>query len=225
MATGLVNPPDRTALIASRNVLKELEKEIVSLFELDDPKPLYACPIKPTYIDQVSKEPPYEEWVEYLDDRIGLEEAGAYQILHQQARQYVLDRYPGNQLTGIVGAVSAPPDEIGLTRWRFMVDTIENQRIGRDLCSASLLPKNVDAFKECFPEVYDVVLSIVDREMDKRLTKANGNWRPNWWQDAIVRRLKKAPAKPAPPAPKPPVAEKKSDIELPLEKLEPVVIY
>lgn len=222
MATGLLQEPDATSLLASKTVLKEVQTELLAALDLQDPAPLRANPIKPSYIDRVAKEPSYQEWVGFLERRLGLDEAGAYQLLHQQARQYVKERYPGQELTGIVGSIQAPPNESAMNRWRFLVDTIENQRLGLDVKAAALLPANVEAFKTCFPESYAVLAEAIRAELNKRSAKAVGKWRPNWWQDQVIRLFLQAPPKAAPPPPAPPPAPEPGKVKLNTDDLEPI---
>jgi hypothetical protein len=222
MATGLTEAPDRTAVVASRGVLRLVEQDLTAVLDHDDPRPFRAIATKPTYIDRLAKSPDYATWIEGLEDQIGLDVAAAYQLLHQTARQYVLSRYPGSQLTGIVGAIPAPPGVIELTRGRLLADTIENQRIGYDVTSAGLLPANVEAFKVCFPVSYAALADALRTALNNRASKAPGKWRPLWWQDQVIRTFLQAPPKAAAPAPKAPEAPASSKAKLNTEQLEPV---
>ncbi len=218
-ATGLLQPPDQTARIAARTLLPELTDAMLAVLEREEPTALRVNNQTANYHKRLSASPPYETTFELLAAAQGEAFAGAYQAAHQNARQLLLGRWPAVTLDGIFGTQIVPPDPEKLAQWLLEADTIENQRLIKDLGAAAVLPETIEVFSVAFPMIF----AELTRVLNDRLAKLKDqDWVPPPWLDCSLRTFLRLPVQAVPPAPPPPVAPP-SRAKLAAEKLETAV--
>lgn len=183
--TGLLVPPDRSAVIAARRIVKDLTAKAVDALDREEPMRLRVNDIKPSFIKKLMVEPDYETIVADLEELTGsLEVASAYMLAHQRARQVLIDSYPSLSVDTVVGTRPVEAiDPDSETLWCYQVDAIEHQRVILDLSAAACLPETVVAFSAAFPDMYEGIGAALQDAISKKGPK----WTPPWWLDASLR--------------------------------------
>jgi hypothetical protein len=185
LATGLVENPGRTHVIAAQGLLEDLRDGVLAVLDKDDPGELETHGRTKAYFDELSKDPDYVTPQNFLKPLLGDESMAEYMMLHAAARQMLLDRWPKSEMDTVMGSVSMPPDEESELQWLLEADTIENpNRLPKDLAAAALLPECVEVFSTAFPKTYDwLVLELKTRMIEKFA----GGWRPEFWVEDALR--------------------------------------
>lgn len=187
LATGLVAAPDRTALAGAPGLVPDLKKEITAALDRDEPDRVFAVSTGGKgYAAQLAKEPDYEGFLAFLEPRIGHDDAMAYQVQHQTARQVLLSRRTIVTIDdGIMGVQVVANDPEADEQWALEVGQVEQMRIVKDLAAAALLKECVDVFRACFPETYRILCDHLDDELTRRRAKSK-TWAPDpYIEDAI----------------------------------------
>jgi hypothetical protein len=212
-ATGLLQRPDRTARLAARSLLKELKDAALAVLEQENPTALRVNNQTANYHKRLAVTPPYESVFDELAASDGEAFAGAYQAAHMNARQLLLDRWPAVSLDGIFGTQIVPPDQESLAQWLLEADTVENQRLIKDLAAAAVLPETIEVFSQAFPLIFGELKETVNGQLAKLKDES---WVPPPWLDCSLRTflglpVEVAPAPPPPPAPPPARAKLATD--------------
>ncbi|HKO86716.1 MAG TPA: hypothetical protein VJ140_19635 [Actinomycetota bacterium] len=215
-ATGLLQPPDQTARLASRTLLADLRVSMLAVLEREEPTALRVNDQTRNYHKKLAATPPYEAIFESVAASDGETFAAAYQAAHMNARQLLLDRWPAVTIDGIFGTQIVDPDHESLAQWLLEADTVENQRLIKDLAAAAILPETVEVFQLAFPLVFADLKGV----LNKRLAElADEHWAPPPWLDCSLRTFLQLPVEAIPPAP-PPVTPPPSRAKLAAEELE-----
>jgi hypothetical protein len=111
LATGLVENPGRTHVIAAQGLLEDLRDGVLAVLDKDDPGELETHGRTKAYFDELSKDPDYVTPQNFLKPLLGDESMAEYMMLHAAARQMLLDRWPKSEMDTVMGSVSMPPDE------------------------------------------------------------------------------------------------------------------
>lgn len=219
MATGLVETPTATHVRASRTLQKDLRDEMLAALDREEPGRLYVCPERPGYWDKLTNPPDYEAMEPVIEAMTDTETADAYKVLHQNARQTLMDLRPKSSIETVMGDVVLPLDAISEGRWLLEVDTVEGGRLTKDLAAGALLKEEVDVFSAVFPKTYAWLLDELNVALVKRAA-AKKDWEPPLWLADSLRVLEQRPfgAKleltgrkaPGEGAPEPPTARSKT---------------
>jgi hypothetical protein len=215
-ATGLLQPPDKTARLAAKTLLKELREAALAVLEREEPTALRVNSQTPNYHKRLSAGPLYEKTFAEMQGTDGEAFAAAYQAAHMNARGFMLARYPAQEIGGIFGTQIVPPDPEKLAQWLLEADTVENQRLIKDLGAAAILPETVEVFSGAFPLLFDEVKRAVN---DRLAELKNEGWAPPPWLDCSLRTFLQLPVEAVPSAPPPPTPPP-SRAKLAAEELE-----
>lgn len=209
MSTGLLTTPDPTHVRADDQLLKDARDEMIAALDREEPGRLYVCPQRPGYFDRLTIPPDYERLAVVVELMLGTETADAYTVLHQQARQTLLDLRPKSSIETVMGDLVLPLDPISDGRWLLEVDTVEGMRLTHDLAAGALLKEEVDVFSAAFPEAYGFLLDELNKALAKRAAAKQG-WEPAPWLADSLRvfegrpfgaKLEITPPKSPPPSP------------------------
>lgn len=215
-ATGLLQPPDKTARLAASTMVKDLRADLLAVLEREEPTAMRVNNQTENYHKRLAATPPYEAVFEQLAAAYGEAFAAAYQAAHMNARQLLLDRYPASSLDGIFGTQICDPDPERLAQWLLEADTVENQRLVKDLAAAAVLPETIDVFSLSFPLLFAELKAALNKQLAKL---ADEHWSPPPWLDCSLRTLLGLPVEAVPPAPAP-VVPPPARAKLAADKLE-----
>lgn len=194
-ATGLVRVPDRTSLAASKRVLKGLTDQLLAVLDRNDQARLRVNDQTERYLKELAKQPDYDACMEAIEAKFGRQVAAEYQILHQNARAYLLNTYPAQEVDTARGARPQPPDPEKLAQWLLEVDTIENQRLVSDLAAGAVMNETVEVFKETFPMMYERLVI----ELQDEIASRPDDWLPPVWLEMALATFTGKPQVGAPP--------------------------
>lgn len=206
VVTGLLRVPDRDDVVAARALYPELRKDLLGMLDREKQTPLRVNDLGVTYFKRLAATPPYRPIMVFLEQAVGLPIAGQYQTKHQVARQLLINSHPANTLDDpVFGTIEAPPDPFLLAQWMREADTVENQRLLKDVNAAAAMPETVAVFRTVFPATYTYLVGELKRELVNRQV---AKWSPNIWQRTTIKVFLGNPidvgAKPLPkPAPPP----------------------
>jgi hypothetical protein len=215
-ATGLLQPPDRTARLAAGPLLKQMRQALLDVLEREEPTALRVNNQSSNYHKRLCATPPYEATFALVAEADGEAFAAAYQAAHMNARQLLLDRWPAVTLDGIFGTQICDPDPEKLAQWLLEADTVENQRLVKDLAVAAVLPETVEVFSLAFPLLLADLTGVLNTKLGK--LKDEG-WVPPHWLDCSLRTLLRLPVEVVPSAP-PPATPPPSRAKLSADTLE-----
>lgn len=215
-AAGLLQPPDETAQLAAQTLLDQLKTQMLAVLDRDEQTSLKVNSQTQKYLAKLAKTPPTEAWFETLEQSHGPAVAAAYLDTHQRSRQLLQQAYPGLDLDGIFGVTVIEPDHESLAQWLLLVDTIENQRIIKDLAAGALLPEVVLAFAAAYPNIYNELIRVLD---DRLAELRQEEWSPPHWLEVSLATFKQLPIKPIKPMPLP-EAPKPSRVKIDTERLD-----
>jgi hypothetical protein len=201
-ATGLLQPPDQTSRLAAKTLLKEMRADLLDVLEREEPTALRVNNQTPNYHKRLCATPPYEATFDLVAAADGEAFAAAYQAAHMNARQLLLDRWPAVTLDGMFGTQICEPDPEKLAQWLLEADTVENQRLVKDLAAAAVLPETVEVFSLAFPMLFADLKAVLNKRLGK--LKDEG-WSPPHWLDCSLRTVLQLPVEVAPSPPPPPV--------------------
>lgn len=180
LATGLLQVPERSHLLAGPVLLKELRDTLVAAFDREDPARLTVYPERKTYFDRLSVEPDYTSLQQDVEALAGTDVADDYVFLHQQARDKLLAARPRIEIMTVMGPEVMPLDSISQGRWDLLVDAIESARVCKDVAAGALLKGVVDMFQAAFPAIYVELRKVEDDEINKRRARKK-SWAPEPW--------------------------------------------
>lgn len=189
--TGLLLPPDRSAVIASRIKVKELTNQLLAALDREEPARLRVNDQKSSYAKRLAVPPDYQSTIEALEDLTTLGLAGAYQLAHTNARHVLLARAPKVSIDYVSGTKPQPVDPLAEAQYLHEVDTVENQRLIHDVASAAVLPEAVEVFKAAFPTLHGHLAGELRTSL---VRKAATGWVPPHWLESALRLFLQAPA-------------------------------
>lgn len=185
MATGLVEPPTKTHVLAARVGLTGLIRDLADALKRSDPGRLYVCPKRPGYWERLLVPPDYVAYGQVLEPLVGHTISDAYQAIHQRARQALKGLRPTPTIQTVLGPVPMPLDSISEGRWRIEIDVVEGARLLKDFAAGALLREEVDIFRASFPDTYQFLDQQLEMMLNKKRARKVSYQPPMWLADAI----------------------------------------
>lgn len=192
MATGLLEPPTRTHVLAARSLLIEQRRMLIEVLRREEPWRLYVCPPRTGYFQRLVVQPDYTAYSNALEPLVGAQVADTYNVIHQRARQALIGLRPVSTIQTVVGPIPMPLDAISAGRWAIEVDVIEGLRLVKDMGAGGLLREEIDVFRAAFPDTYRYLDQVLDDWLNKRKAR-QPTWAPPMWLADSIRVFKGLP--------------------------------
>jgi hypothetical protein len=190
LATGLLVPPAREHVRATRAIPGEIKATLLAALEREDPAPMLLVPERKTYFDRLVRyQPKYEADHKILGEALATD----YQLVHQAAQQRMIKQRPITEYQTLVGPRQVPNSFDQDAEYALEVDTVESHlRLAKDLAAGACLPQTVALFAALFPATYEAMKTILREGLSKRVY-VDEEWLPPTWLEGALRILFRVP--------------------------------
>jgi hypothetical protein len=153
-------------------------------------------------------EPQVSAWIEGLDVEDPELQADYFMAL-MKAREHLVNSWPKYSLTGPAGSKVLPLSfDDAAEMWSLIHVMDDVERIFDEMDSRTLTPTQALAFRECYPDLYQICTDAIEAELVERRAK-DEEFDLGWEREALLNTLRGAPPEqvtmppPKPPAPEP----------------------
>jgi hypothetical protein len=173
---------------AAEALPREWARDVKAFFDQEKPEKFRKVP-RPDHegtldrlIAGISAEE-QERLTKGLSDEAGLD----YLAALNNAREYVQSQWPALYLDTPTGPQLLEPGPTAMMEASTMYATIDDpHRVVVDMLSGALTTAQVNAFKQVYPGLFDVLRSLVRAEIDRRLARRK-SYRVPWRQERVLR--------------------------------------